>query len=93
MTGSATRRTPSIFPSTSPRTRVAHQWWAHQVISAYVEGATSIDETLAQYTALMVMKHHFGDEEMKRFLRFELDQYLRGRAHRAQRGDPALQGR
>ena len=57
-----------------------HQWWAHQVISAYVEGATSIDETMAQYTALMVMKHHFGPESMKRFLRFELDQYLRGRA-------------
>jgi ABC-2 type transport system permease protein len=56
-----------------------HQWWAHQVISAYVEGATSIDETMAQYTALMVMKHHFGAESMKRFLHFELDQYLRGR--------------
>lgn len=56
-----------------------HQWWAHQVISSYVQGATSIDETMAQYTALMVMKHHFGPESMKRFLRFELDQYLRGR--------------
>jgi len=57
-----------------------HQWWAHQVISAYVQGATSIDETMAQYTALMVMKHHFGPDAMKPFLRLELDQYLRGRA-------------
>ena len=57
-----------------------HQWWAHQVISAYVQGATSIDETMAQYTALMVMKHHFGPESMQRFLRYELDLYLRGRA-------------
>ena len=40
------------------------------------EGDTSIDETMAQYTALMVMKHHFGAEKMKKFLRFELDQYL-----------------
>ncbi|MGA2903790.1 MAG: M1 family aminopeptidase [Candidatus Korobacteraceae bacterium] len=56
-----------------------HQWWGHQVMSSYVEGATSIDETMAQYTALMVMKHHFGPESMQRFLRFELDQYLRGR--------------
>lgn len=56
-----------------------HQWWAHQVISAYVQGATSIDETMAQYTALMVMKHHYGPEAMKPFLRLELDQYLRGR--------------
>lgn len=56
-----------------------HQWWGHQVISAYVQGATSIDETMAQYTALMVMKHHFGPDAMKPFLRLELDQYLRGR--------------
>jgi aminopeptidase N len=65
-----------------------HQWWAHQVISAYVEGATSIDETMAQYTALMVMKHHFGPESMQRFLRFELDQYLRGRAQERNEEQP-----
>src|SRR5208283_11396 len=56
-----------------------HQWWGHQVMSAYVQGATSIDETMAQYTALMVMKHHFGPEAMNSFLRFELDRYLTGR--------------
>ena len=56
-----------------------HQWWGHQVMSAYVEGATSIDETMAQYTALMVMKHRFGADSMKKFLRYELDQYLQGR--------------
>ncbi len=65
-----------------------HQWWAHQVISAYVEGDTSIDETMAQYTALMVMKHHYGPESMKRFLRFELDQYLRGRANERNEENP-----
>jgi ABC-type transport system involved in multi-copper enzyme maturation permease subunit len=58
---------------------VGHQWWAHQVISANVEGATSIVETLAQYTALMVMQHTYGQDSMKKFLRFELDGYLRGR--------------
>jgi ABC-type transport system involved in multi-copper enzyme maturation permease subunit len=65
-----------------------HQWWAHQVISAYVEGATSIDETMAQYTALMVMKHHFGPESMNSFLRFELDQYLRGRGQERNEENP-----
>lgn len=58
----------------------AHQWWAHQVISAAVEGGTSIVETLAQYSALMIMKHTYGDRGIKKFLRFELDGYLRGRA-------------
>jgi ABC-type transport system involved in multi-copper enzyme maturation permease subunit len=65
-----------------------HQWWAHQAISAYVQGATSIDETMAQYTALMVMKHHFGPDSMQRFLRFELDQYLRGRANERNEENP-----
>jgi aminopeptidase N len=59
---------------------VGHQWWGHQVVSANTEGATSIVETLAQYTAFMVMKHAYGAANMKKFLRFELDGYLRGRA-------------
>ena len=49
-------------------------------MSANVEGQTSIVETLAQYSALMIMKHRFGDVGVKKFLRFELDRYLRGRA-------------
>jgi aminopeptidase N len=59
---------------------VAHQWWAHQVIGANVQGATMMSETLAQYSALMVMKRKFGDAKMRRFLKYELDGYLVGRA-------------
>jgi ABC-type transport system involved in multi-copper enzyme maturation permease subunit len=59
---------------------VAHQWWAHQVISGDVEGATMLDESLAQYSALMVMKHEYGPDKMKKFLRYELDRYLHGRS-------------
>lgn len=58
---------------------VAHQWWAHQVVGANVQGATMLSETLAQYSALMVMKHKYGDAKMKRFLKYELDAYLVGR--------------
>jgi ABC-type transport system involved in multi-copper enzyme maturation permease subunit len=59
---------------------IAHQWWAHQVIGANVQGATMMSETLAQYSALMVMKKKYGDAKMKRFLKYELDSYLVGRA-------------
>src|SRR5438105_10910309 len=59
---------------------VAHQWWAHQVIGANVQGATMLSETLAQYSALMVMKHKYGDAKMRRFLKYELDNYLLGRS-------------
>ena len=58
---------------------VAHQWWAHQVISGDVQGATMLSESMAQYSALMVMKHEYGADKMKRFLRYELDRYLHGR--------------
>ncbi len=59
---------------------VAHQWWAHQAIGANVQGATVMSESLAQYTALMVMKREFGAEHMRRFLKYEMDRYLNGRS-------------
>ena len=59
---------------------VAHQWWAHQVIGADVQGSTLLSESLAQYTALMVMKHEVGPGQMRRFLKYEMDRYLIGRA-------------
>src|SRR5580692_1210108 len=68
-----------------------HQWWGHQVMSAYVQGATSIDETMAQYTALMVMKHHFGADSMQKFLRLELDRYLSGRGQERNEENPLYQ--
>ncbi len=55
---------------------IAHQWWAHQVIGANMQGATMLSESLAQYSALMVMKHHYGANKMRRFLKYELDMYL-----------------
>jgi len=58
----------------------AHQWWAHQVIGGNVQGATMLSETLAQYSALMVMKHRYGEAKMQRFLSYELDRYLIGRS-------------
>lgn len=58
---------------------LAHQWWAHQVLGADVQGSTMIIESLAQYSALMVMEERYGKETMKRFLEFELDRYLRDR--------------
>ncbi len=58
---------------------IGHQWWAHQVISADQQGSTMLVETFAQYSALMVMKHTYGEAEIRKFLKFELDAYLRAR--------------
>ena len=54
-------------------------WWAHQVIGGFTQGATVLSETLSQYSALMVMEKEYGREQMRRFLRYELDRYLRSR--------------
>lgn len=69
---------------------VGHQWWGHQVMSSNNEGATAIVETLAQYTALMVMRHTYGPESMKKFLRYQLDGYLRGRAQERDEEKPLM---
>lgn len=58
---------------------VGHQWWAHQVIGADVQGATMITETMAQYSALMVMEKEYGPQQMRKFLKYELNRYLSGR--------------
>lgn len=58
---------------------MAHQWWGHQVSSADVQGGTVLVETLAQYSALMVMEKEYGPDMMRRFLSFELDRYLASR--------------
>jgi ABC-2 type transport system permease protein len=58
---------------------LGHQYWAHQIIGAEAQGGTMLSETLAQYSALMVMKHRYGEDKIRRFLKFELDTYLRRR--------------
>ncbi len=59
---------------------VAHQWWAHQVVGADVQGSTMLSESLAQYSALMVQEKEYGPEQMKKFLKYEMDKYLYGRS-------------
>jgi ABC-2 type transport system permease protein len=70
---------------------LAHQWWAHQVPGANVQGETMLVETLAQYSALMVMKKKYGDAKMQRFLRYELDRYLIGRSTEQKKELPLAQ--
>ena len=57
----------------------AHQYWAHQVIAANMRGAELLMEAITQYSALMVMEKEYGKDKMRKFLRYEMDGYLRGR--------------
>src|SRR5262249_22161046 len=58
---------------------MAHQWWGHQLVPADQQGASMLVETFAQYSALLVMEHMYGPEHIRRFLKYELDRYLRSR--------------
>ena len=62
---------------------LGHQWWAHQEISAEMQGGTMLVETLAQYSAIMVMEKTYGPDSIRKFLKFELDNYLRSRGGEA----------
>lgn len=67
------------YPTYVTAHELAHQWWAHQIIGADMQGATSLSETLAQYSALIVMEKTYGPTGIRKFLKFELDRYLRSR--------------
>jgi aminopeptidase N len=67
---------------------IAHQYWAHQVIGADMQGGTLTSETLAQYSALMVMKRLYGEDKIRRFLKYELDNYLSQRKGEAVEEQP-----
>jgi ABC-2 type transport system permease protein len=58
---------------------LGHQWWAHQIIGAEMQGATALSETLASYSAYMVMEKIHGPDGIRKFLKRELDGYLRAR--------------
>ncbi len=69
---------------------VAHQWWAHQVIGGNVQGSELMSETMSQYSALMVMEKEYGKQAMKKFLRYEMDHYLKGRAVESKKEVPLM---
>lgn len=58
---------------------MAHQWWAHQIIGADVQGATMLSETMAEYASLMVMKHERNKKSADDHRRSEVANYLRAR--------------
>lgn len=67
---------------------LGHQWWGHQIAEARVKGNAMLSETQAQYSALMVMKHAIKPELMQKFLKYELDKYLTGRARESKKEQP-----
>ena len=67
---------------------IGHQWWAHQECGAAMQGAEMTTETFAQYSAIMVMEKEYGRDAMRKFMKYEMDKYLRGRGRETEKEMP-----
>jgi ABC-2 type transport system permease protein len=78
------------YPFTITSHEVAHQWWAHQVIGADVQGATLLSESLSEYSSLKVLEQRYGKGQMRKFLKDALDKYLQGRTFEGKKEKPLM---
>ncbi|MDB4915087.1 MAG: Peptidase rane alanine aminopeptidase [Gemmatimonadetes bacterium] len=69
---------------------IAHQWWGGQVIPAAVAGAGMVSETLAQYSAMMVLEKEYGVNMAREFYDYNMNMYLTGRTVFTNREAPLL---
>ena len=67
---------------------VGHQWWAHQVMGANVQGMFVLTEVMAQYSALMVIKNKYDQNKINQYVKHEIDRYLRGRGRETRKEVP-----
>jgi aminopeptidase N len=60
---------------------IAHQYWAHQVVGAEMQGSTMFSEGFSEYSSLMTMKNVSNDPmKMREFNKYNHNRYLRGRS-------------
>ncbi|WP_066630429.1 ABC transporter permease/M1 family aminopeptidase [Labilibacter marinus] len=68
---------------------IAHQWWAHQVIGAEMQGSTMMSESFAEYSSLMTMKSIAKTPmKMRDFIKYDHNRYLRGRGSETEKELP-----
>ena len=78
------------FPFYMAAHEMAHQWWGNQLIPADALGAKMLTEGLAEYTTLRVLEKEYGKEQMRRFLQFDRELYLRGRGRESESEMPLI---
>ena len=60
---------------------MAHQWWAHQVLGANMQGSTLMSESFSEYASLMTMKNMAKNPmKMRQFIKYDHERYLTGRS-------------
>jgi hypothetical protein len=85
-------RDPELVDQVTATTahELAHQYWGHQVTGADMQGSSVLSETLANYSAMMVLGTLDGEKATRRGRQFLLDRYLAGRAAGGSVNEPPL---
>lgn len=68
------------FPFAVIAHEVAHQWWGGLLRPAYVEGSALLTESLAWYSAIMVVEKTYGLDHLERLVRILRNEYLTPRS-------------
>lgn len=55
---------------------IAHHWWGGQVRPAYAKGRAFVNESLANYSAMLVTEKVLGPAEARRVYDFQMNRYL-----------------
>ncbi|HEX7809086.1 MAG TPA: hypothetical protein VF608_10180, partial [Thermoanaerobaculia bacterium] len=58
---------------------VAHHWWGGQIRPAYAKGRSFVSESLANYSAMLVVEKVLGPAEARRVYEVQMNRYLQGR--------------
>jgi hypothetical protein len=69
---------------------MAHQWWAHIVRPAEMEGMAILVETMANYIQTMVVSREAGKETTREYLKNEQITYLRMRSQEREEEMPMM---
>jgi len=55
---------------------VSHQWWANMLAPVQGPGSNFLTESLAKYTEAMVVKKHYGNQQLRNYLKTENNLYF-----------------
>lgn len=59
---------------------LAHMWWGDRIIGAQMQGRQVLNETMAEYSTLMLFREYYSPVHANRIARGMLDGYLNGRS-------------
>ena len=59
---------------------MAHQWWAHQVVGADMQGSEMLSESLSEYASLKLLEKEYGMDMTAKFLKESNNNYIFSRA-------------